>query len=369
MFRSASTRLAHSSSIAALAGSKDLKLLQDVISAEKTVLISLQKLSVDFGKAAEALGLWGFGEGKDLRDILAASTNLLSQFSTAISNYASHEDTIRNHMKSVRSREEALHDLKKRRKALISKADAAEKKLSKTSRGHKNYGSQMDALDSLRKDIGVMDSEIMSDEASLGDLKRSKTKAWMGLKFGGLLECCEKGTIIGKFGQLIVAEIPEKYTQPGMLRSLDINSQRVNSLLGDATRCVGEVVFSAVGDSSTYPPRYVASPQRMGTGHFMNPSEIQRSPPVSPVTASTEQFHIPDKFGMGSTITIPEEQSYIPDDFGTGSTITIPYEQFHIPGDFGTGSTITIPEEHSYIPDNFGTGSTITNSRRTISHS
>lgn len=107
-------------------------------------------------------------------------------------------------MKGIRSREEALDELKRRRKALISKADTAEKKLSKMSPEHKNLGVQTDTLNRLRDEIRSMDSEIMSDEASLGDYKRSRTKAWMGLKFGGLLECCEKGTIIGEFGRLVI---------------------------------------------------------------------------------------------------------------------------------------------------------------------
>ncbi|KAF9076689.1 hypothetical protein BDP27DRAFT_1414539 [Rhodocollybia butyracea] len=306
MFKTAATKIAHNSTIPALAGNKDLRPLQDVITAEKTVLISLQKLSVDFGKAAEALRLWGAGEGEDLLDTLAASTNLLNLFSSAISNYASHEHAIRDHMKSIRSREETLDELKRRRKALISKADAAERKLSKMSPEHKNLGSQTDTLNRLRDDIRVMDSEIMSDEASLGDFKRSKTKTLMGLKFGGLLECCEKGTIVGEFGRLVIAEIPQEPTQPGMPRAMYVNHQKVNSLLGDATRCVDEVTFSTVGDPSASPPNYLAPPQGMGTGHFLNSSDIGSSVPVSPITTNpnwqSEQSRSTDDFAMGSPI-------------------------------------------------------------------
>lgn len=85
MFKTAATKIAHNSTIPSLGGNKDLKPLQDVITAEKSVLISLvarfsfyhkqltdqlsfrlQKLSVDFGRAAEALRVWGSGEGEDL---------------------------------------------------------------------------------------------------------------------------------------------------------------------------------------------------------------------------------------------------------------------------------------------------------------
>ncbi|KDQ23421.1 hypothetical protein PLEOSDRAFT_1049645 [Pleurotus ostreatus PC15] len=66
MFRSAATKLAHNSTIPALAGNKELRPLQDLITAEKGCMVSLQNLSGEFGKAAEALRVWGAGEGDDL---------------------------------------------------------------------------------------------------------------------------------------------------------------------------------------------------------------------------------------------------------------------------------------------------------------
>jgi prefoldin subunit 5 len=129
---------------------------------------------------------------------LSASTNLLNYFSNGLAQYATHEHSIREHMKAIRTREESLDELKRRRKALLSKADTAEKKLSKMSPEHKNLAQQTDTLNRLREEIRMMDSEIMTEEAALGDFKRSKTRALMGLKFGGLLECCEKGTVGGQ---------------------------------------------------------------------------------------------------------------------------------------------------------------------------
>ena len=102
---------------------------------------------------------------------------------------------MREYLKSIRTREESLDELKRRRKAVSSKADAAEKKLSKMSSEHKNLHLQTDSLNVLRAEIRSLDSEIMSEEASLGDFKRTTTRQWMGLKFGALLECSEKGTV------------------------------------------------------------------------------------------------------------------------------------------------------------------------------
>ncbi|EEB87650.1 hypothetical protein MPER_14938, partial [Moniliophthora perniciosa FA553] len=70
MFKSAATKLAHNSTIPSLGGNSDLRPLQDLITTEKLVLNSLQKLSADFTKAAEALRTWGMGEGEDLGDVL-----------------------------------------------------------------------------------------------------------------------------------------------------------------------------------------------------------------------------------------------------------------------------------------------------------
>ncbi|KAF5390478.1 hypothetical protein D9757_005266 [Collybiopsis confluens] len=314
MFKTAATKIAHNSTIPSLAGNKDLRPLQDLITAEKAVLVASQKLSLEFGKAAEALRIWGSGEGEDLLDTLSASTNLLNQFAGSLANYASHEHAIRDHMKSIRASEESLDELKRKRKALISKADAAERKLSKMSPEHKNLHLQTDTLNRLRDEIRVMDSDIMSDEASLSDMKRSKTKAWMGLKFGGLLECCEKGTIIGEFGRLVIAEIPEETTQPGMARTMYMNHGKVNSLLSDASRCVSEVSFSTVPPPGTAPPApkndFLGSQQGINTGHFLDASEVtsntcfnntysflpepsySSSPlqPYPPASRSTEEF-------------------------------------------------------------------------------
>ena len=116
-------------------------------------VISLQKLSNDFAKSSECLRSWGAGEGDDLavsiyyslalpthhlgpvffswKDTLSASTTLLLFLSTALSQFASHEATVREQMKAVRSREENLDELRRRRRNVVSKADAADKKLSK----------------------------------------------------------------------------------------------------------------------------------------------------------------------------------------------------------------------------------------------
>ena len=124
-----------------------------------------------------------------------ASNALLMHFTSALNAFANHEMTIREEMKSVRTREENLDALKRRRKSVFSDAESAERKLSKMNPENKNLQQQTDLLNRLRDEIRTMDSDIMAEEASLGDFKRLTTRSWMGRKFGVLQECCEKGIV------------------------------------------------------------------------------------------------------------------------------------------------------------------------------
>jgi hypothetical protein len=101
-------------------------------------------------------------------------------------------------MKAVRTQEENLDKLRQRRRSVASKADSAERKLNKMDPAHKDAPTQSNLLELLRDSIRELDSGIMTGEAKLGDLKRTATKAWMTLKFGGLEECCRKGLV--RFG-------------------------------------------------------------------------------------------------------------------------------------------------------------------------
>ena len=120
---------------------------------------------------------------------------MLTHFAAAISTYSSLHHTVRDSMKSVRTREEALDDLRRRRRRVGVSAEAAEKKLNKMSPEHKNLGVQTDLLNRLREEMRAMDGEIVREEAELGDYKRKCARDWMGFKFGGLVECCEKGVV------------------------------------------------------------------------------------------------------------------------------------------------------------------------------
>lgn len=120
---------------------------------------------------------------------------MLNHFSAALSQYSAHGHGVREQLKAIRSREENLEEMKKRRRVVFRKADDADKKLNKMSPEHKNIQVQADLLNRLRDEIRALDTNIMVETAAIGDFKRTATKMFMGLKFGGLLECCEKGSV------------------------------------------------------------------------------------------------------------------------------------------------------------------------------
>ena len=106
---------------------------------------------------------------------------------------------MRDQLKAIRTKEESLDDLERRRRTILRKAEDAEKKLSKMAPDNKSFTMQTDTLNRLRDDIQALNLDIMTEEAALDKFKRSATKVWMGLKFGGLVECCQKGKVRNPF--------------------------------------------------------------------------------------------------------------------------------------------------------------------------
>lgn len=327
MFKSAATKIAHNSTIPALAvGNRDLRPLQDLITAEKSVLVSLQRLSTDLTKASEALKAWGQGEGDDLGDVLTASTTLLSHFSAALTTWASLHHTVRDNMKSVRTREEALDDLRRRRKRVGASAESAEKKLNKMSPEHKNLGAQTDILNKLREEMRAMDGDILREEAALGDYKRKCTKNWMTLKFGGLVECCEKGNIVGDIGKGIIQEIPDIATTPGFPRPPYTGRGRVNDYVEEAQRTVDQVRFSAAPSECRYrEPQAPTSEEHNHTGPSL---EQTQSHVIAHQIPTPHLDFTPNAGGHGTRP--PRRQSTSTNDFGVRGSLNEdpPHSQF-----------------------------------------
>ncbi|KAF8804843.1 hypothetical protein BYT27DRAFT_6685201 [Phlegmacium glaucopus] len=143
---------------------------------------------------------------------------------------------MRDQLKAIQTREESLDELKRRQRTVIRKAEDVEKKLMNPE--HKNVAMQTETLNRIWDDIRTMSSGVVPEKDALGDFKRKATRMLVGLKFGGLLDCCGKGTIAGERGKLTVSEISEEITQPGLPRSFYYGHSKVEGLVAEAHRCV-----------------------------------------------------------------------------------------------------------------------------------
>ncbi|KAL7422528.1 hypothetical protein Q5752_003176 [Cryptotrichosporon argae] len=244
--------IAHTSLLPGL-GNKDLRALQDVITAEKGVLQAAERLGAETSTVAAKLPVYGQQEGPDLQDVLTHSSTLLSHLSTAFHVFAEHQTSLRATYKRIREREEELEELRRRRRATGQKAETAEKKLAKMGPENKGLPQQTELLDRLRSDMRSMDTDIITEESKLGDYKRQTVKEALWYKFGGLEELGEKMCIIGELGKLLLEEIPLEETPPGYGRAPYSGYERTENTINEATKCLATVRFQA-GSSAPKPP-------------------------------------------------------------------------------------------------------------------
>lgn len=254
MFKSAANKITHNTLITAITGHGESKFLHELIVAEKAVLTSyaricfwyrlthstffrsnsIQRLSADLQKSAEALKAWGLNEAGDLgvssflflhalqgvsfalltvplpQDVLSGSLELLSLFSSALSRYATHEHTVREHMKAIRSREEQFFKLQRFQQSMVDKDELTAKKLEKLRAEDialHEMSQEHARLRQLREAMQVSEAKIRTDGAELRNFKRKATKRWMLIKFGGLVEFSEVGTV--NFALCVQYFIPE----------------------------------------------------------------------------------------------------------------------------------------------------------------
>ena len=124
-----------------------------------------------------------------------SSRTLLAHFSGALNRYSSIQNVVRDNMKAVRTREEFLVDLRRRRRRTAASVETIKRKLTRMNQEHKAFGAQMYALNLACEDVRDLDAKIAHEESTIGIFKRKCTMNWMVLKFGGLAECCEKGMV------------------------------------------------------------------------------------------------------------------------------------------------------------------------------
>ncbi|GHJ83980.1 hypothetical protein NliqN6_0382 [Naganishia liquefaciens] len=279
-------KVAHTAILPSIIGNSELRQLQDLIHAEKSVLQSVDRASADISKACHALSVWGQTEGSDLADITTHASIILAHLSTGCAKFSAHQGDQRALWKSVRTREEELDELQKRRRNTYARAEKEEKKLAKMGQENKNLHAQTELLSSLRDQIRHMDTDIVMEEAKIGDFKRRATKEALGIKFNGLLELAEHLTIVGELGKLLIEEIPLEETPPGYGRAPYNGYATTERLSGEAAKCIAQVIFHSP-DVTARPP---------GLPH------TQPMAPLAPGSAGAgqQQFGVPEN-AHGST--------------------------------------------------------------------
>ena len=250
--RKAQQHVAHTSKLPAL-GNQDLRQLQDVITSEKSFIQSNTKAANDFKKNAEAIKAWSAQEGPDLNDVVGKVSLLYDHYAASQNRLNSHLSTVRLHFKSIRTREEALADLKSRKRSLGSDIEKVEKKLAKMGPENKELMKVTAQLKEMRAEMEGLHIEVMNEEAAIGDFKRRTVREALGIKSGALLEMAEKLTIISEISKLMLEEIPLQTTQPGMPRAEYYGFAKTESLLQEATRCIADVGFTPTGPSAGIP--------------------------------------------------------------------------------------------------------------------
>lgn len=236
----------------------------------------------------------------------------MAHFTNSLASFSNHVSYIRECLKAVRTREEAFDDLNRRRRAVFSKADSAEKKLQKMNPENKNLRQQTDILMALKEQIRGMDVEIMNEEASLADWKREKAREWMGALFGALSETSEKGVIVADYGRSIVSHIPTETTEPGLPRAPYSGHSQVEPLVVDAERELHRIVFSADIGSR-------AAPRSAGSGHngfdntdtsqaYGGVDEVPMFPPSPPNGGAAPEYSTDNLNEFGAYA--PERRAY-----------------------------------------------------------
>lgn len=242
LFKKAQSAVAHNSKIPSL-GNSDLKQLQEMIHREKAFVAANAKTATEIQLSSDALRAWGSNEGDDLEDILPKVALLFEYLSRAELRYNYYVSTMRLHLKSIRSREEKYAEFKGRRRALVGKIEAMERRLAKMGPENKDLAKVTSSLRELRSDMEVLNNEMAHEEAALGDYKRRTIVEALSLKSGGLMELAEKSIVIAESCRLLVEEVPLIPTVPNEGRAPYRNEARTNRLLQEAVRQLESITF------------------------------------------------------------------------------------------------------------------------------
>ncbi|WFD36085.1 hypothetical protein MCUN1_002956 [Malassezia cuniculi] len=243
LIRKAQSKIAHNTSFPSL-GNRDLKDLQDLINSDKTFVAANNKAAAEFQKNANALRAWGSSEGDDFADVMPKVALLYESYSRAQVRFNYFVSTMRLHLKSIRAREEHFAELKNRKRALQSKIESVEKKLSRMGPENRDLAKVTGSLKEMRSDMEVMRNELISEDAAISDFKRRTIVEAIGLKAGGLMEMAEKSIVIAESMRLLIDEIPQVATTPGQPRIPYRSEARTDHIIQEAVQQLESIRFA-----------------------------------------------------------------------------------------------------------------------------
>ena len=152
-----------------------------------------------------------------------------------------------------------------------------------------NFQQRTGILASLREQIRTLDAKIVDEEASLGDWKRVKAKEWMGVLFGGLLECGAKGAVVATSGGAVIECVSTDTTQPGFPRVRYSGYSRVNILVAEAEQTLREISSASEAGISFINEADISFITEDGDETLQLPSELHtggvpENPPSAPTS-------------------------------------------------------------------------------------
>ena len=150
----------------------------------------------------------------------------------------------------------------------------------------------------LREHVYTLDAEITNEEIGLGDYKRVKAREWMGVLFGALQECSEKGVVVAKSCRSVIGHISTETTQTGHARAQYADDSRVRTLVVEAERELQGILFtSEVGDNAhqtwVQPPPIGSPPTQHQQSFTPESFVIPNNRKMAPRTLGSLETHLP----------------------------------------------------------------------------
>ena len=119
-----------------------------------------------------------------------------------------------HYLKTFTTKEGVLRKMRRRRKSLVSKADSLDNSPTRSVRTTGTFDDMRTPFQAIAEK-STLNSEIMDEEADLGEWRRAGVREWMGVLSGGLLECSEKGAVVVTFGRSVTERVSTGMTQAG----------------------------------------------------------------------------------------------------------------------------------------------------------